>query len=289
MNTLIIVSGLSGSGKSIALGTLEDCGYYCIDNLPVQLIQSFARDLSNQGRPFEKTAISIDCRNLSGDQSLFGQALATLRQFGIGWRILFLTADTQTLLKRYSETRRRHPLSQLANLPLAEAIERERELLEPIITRADLIIDTSHTNIHQLRQQVRNRIGIQNEARLSLCFTSFGYKHGIPLDADFVFDARCLPNPHWEPRLRPLTGCDTQVKMYLEAQPETGRFLGQIQQFLAEWLPVFETQNRSYLTVAIGCTGGQHRSVYLAEKLAELFAGSDYGVMVRHRELPLRR
>lgn len=288
MSSLIIVSGLSGSGKSIALGTLEDCGYYCIDNLPVQLIQPFASDLSGQSRPFEKTAISIDCRNLSGDQKLFSQALATLHQFGIGWRILFLTADTETLLKRYSETRRRHPLSQLANLPLAEAIERERELLEPIVACADLVIDTSHTNIHQLRQQVRNRLGEQNNLRLSLCFTSFGFKHGIPLDADFVFDARCLPNPHWEPRLRPLTGRDPEVKRYLESQPETTRFMDQIQQFLTHWLPVFETQNRSYLTVAIGCTGGQHRSVYLVEKLGELFADSEYSVIIRHRELQLK-
>ncbi len=285
MSTLIIVSGLSGSGKSIALGTLEDCGYYCIDNLPVQLIQTFARDLSGQNRPFEKTAISIDCRNLSGDQDLFSQALTTLRRHGISWRILFLTADTQTLLKRYSETRRRHPLSQLANLSLAEAIERERELLEPVIARADLVLDTSHTNIHQLRQQVRNRLGDPNDLRLSLCFTSFGFKHGLPLDADFVFDARCLPNPHWEPDLRPLTGRDPAVKRYLESQAETARFTHQIQQFLANWLPVFESQNRSYLTVAIGCTGGQHRSVYLAEKLGELFADSEYAVMVRHREL----
>ncbi|MFN3919691.1 MAG: RNase adapter RapZ [Methylohalobius sp.] len=277
---LVIVSGLSGSGKSIALSTLEDCGYYCIDNLPVRLIEAFVRDANrNQG----KTAISIDCRNLAGDVNLFGEALNTLKQFAIPYRILYLIADPQTLINRYSETRRKHPLSHSTGLPLADAIERERKLLEPIAACADLIIDTTHTNIHQLRELVLKRLGEDNR-QLALCFTSFGFKHGLPLDADFVFDARCLPNPHWEPELRPFTGRDMQVAAYLQNLPETTQFLTQIETFLKTWLPRFSAQNRSYLTIAIGCTGGRHRSVYLAEKLGQVFSGL-YPVVVRHREL----
>lgn len=277
---LVIVSGLSGSGKSIALSTLEDCGYYCIDNLPVRLIEPFVRE---SGQDLGKTAISIDCRNLSGDVNLFGETLRILKQFSIPYRILFLIAASQTLLNRYSETRRKHPLSHATGLPLADAIERERRLLEPISAYADLIIDTTHTNIHQLRELVLVRLGEDNR-QLALCFTSFGFKHGIPLDADFVFDARCLPNPHWEPELRPLTGLDPPVADYLQNLPETGQFLTQIETFLKTWLPRFRAQNRSYLTVAIGCTGGRHRSVYLAEKLGQVFSGP-YPVVVRHREL----
>ena len=282
MSLLVIVSGLSGSGKSVALATLEDCGHYCIDNLPVQLLEPFAQDLCCN-HPFDRTAISIDCRNLGGNDDRFDEALKILAQFQIPYRILFLTADTQTLIRRYSETRRRHPLG---DRPLAEAIDQERRLLEPIAARADLIIDTSRTNIHQLRQEIRARLGETQNQHLSLCFTSFGFKHGLPLDADFVFDARCLPNPHWEPALRPLTGKDAEVAGYLERYPETGQFLDQIRGFLTAWLPRFEAQNRSYLTVAIGCTGGQHRSVYLAEKLGRTFRPSAYPVLVRHRDLP---
>ncbi|BCX81361.1 RNase adapter protein RapZ [Methylomarinovum caldicuralii] len=281
MNQIVIVSGLSGSGKSVALATLEDCGYYCIDNLPVRLLEPFARDLC-ENHPFDRTAISIDCRNLGGDDDLFDQALEILSQFQIPYRILFLTADTRTLIQRYSETRRRHPIG---DRPLADAIEQERRLLESIAARADLIIDTSRTNIHQLRQEIRQRLGGLDNRRLSLCFTSFGFKHGLPLDADFVFDARCLPNPHWEPRLRPLTGKDDGVADYLEKYPETQRFLDQIETFLRDWLPRFEAQNRSYLTVAIGCTGGQHRSVYLVERLKRAFSGGPYPILTRHREL----
>jgi UPF0042 nucleotide-binding protein len=275
---LIIVSGLSGSGKSIALSTLEDCGYYCVDNLPVRLIEAFVRD-GNQN--LGKTAISIDCRNLAGDVNLFEEALKTLKQFTIPYRILFLTAALDTLINRYRETRRKHPLSH-TGLLLAEAIERERKLLEPIAAQADLLIDTTHTNIHQLRELVVKRL-TEDHRQLALCFTSFGFKHGLPLDADFVFDARCLPNPHWEPELRPLTGRDPQVAAYLENLPETELFLSQVEAFLTTWLPQFGTQ-RGYLTIAIGCTGGRHRSVYLAEKLGQRFLGL-YSVVVRHREL----
>ncbi len=287
---LVFVSGLSGSGKSIALSTLEDCGYYCIDNLPVRLIETFIRDTCQKNpQLYDKTAISIDCRNLTGDVELFLQVLTMLRQFSIGCQILFLSADTNTLLKRYSETRRKHPLSHAsldsAGLPLADAIEEERKLLEPIATLADLHLDTTRTNIHQLREQVCQRLGQRNTFQLSLCFESFGFKYGLPLDADFVFDARCLSNPHWEPSLRNLTGRDPAVAAFLENLPETRQYLNTIQSLLETWIPQFLHQNRSYLTVAIGCTGGQHRSVYLAEKLGQRFSNSPYPVLVRHREL----
>lgn len=287
---LVIVSGLSGSGKSIALSTLEDCGYYCIDNLPVRLIETFVRDTCQKNpKPYEKTAISIDCRNLTGDVALFTQVLEVLKRFAIDCQILFLSADHQTLLKRYSETRRKHPLSHatLANtgLPLAEAIEQERQLLEPIANLAHWLIDTSRSNIHQLRELVRERLGEKIGHQVSICFESFGFKYGVPLDADFVFDARCLPNPHWEPNLRSLTGRDPAVRAFLEKIPETSRYLQAIQSFLETWIPQFQKQNRSYLTIAIGCTGGQHRSVFLAEQLGKSLQQSPYPVLVRHREL----
>ncbi len=285
MKRLIIVSGLSGSGKSIALGTLEDCGFYCIDNLPVNLIEPFARDLSNVACGFDKTAISIDCRNLSGDVTLFCQTLATLKQFSIPYQILFLSAETQILLRRYSETRRKHPLSHTTGLPPVEAIEQERQLLQDIAAQADLVIDTSRMNIHQLRELIRERLEEHEVQQLSICFTSFGYKHGIPLDADFVFDARCLPNPHWEPNLRPYTGRDQPVIEFLRNLPDSQAFLDSMLHFLETWLPNFHKQNRSYLTIAIGCTGGQHRSVYLADQLGQAFADSPYSILVRHREL----
>ncbi len=287
---LVFVSGLSGSGKSIALSTLEDCGYYCIDNLPVRLIETFIRDTCQKNpRLYEKTAISIDYRNLSSDAELFQHTLETLKQFSIDYQLLFLSADSNTLLKRYSETRRKHPLSHAtldgAGLPLADAIEEERKLLEPITVLADLLVDTSRLNIHQLRELVRERIGQRDVFQLSLCFESFGFKYGLPLDADFVFDARCLSNPHWEPSLRNLSGRDQPVADFLENLPETQKYLSSIQSFLDTWIPQFLNQNRSYLTIAIGCTGGQHRSVYLAEKLGQRFSDSPYPVLVRHREL----
>ncbi len=285
MKKLIIVSGLSGSGKSVALGTLEDCGFYCIDNLPVNLIEPFARDLSVTNGGFDKTAISIDCRNLSGKVDLFSQTVEILNQFHIPFHILFLNADSQSLLRRYSETRRKHPLSQTSGLPPAEAIEKERQLLASIADQADLVIDTSRLNIHQLRELIRVRVGESEGQQMSLCFTSFGFKNGVPLDADFVFDARCLPNPHWEPALRPLTGLDQKVIEYLKELPQTQDFLDSLLHFLETWLPDFQKQNRAYLTVAIGCTGGQHRSVYLAEQLGKAFGDSTYSILVRHREL----
>jgi UPF0042 nucleotide-binding protein len=281
---LIIVSGLSGSGKSIALETLEDCGYYCIDNLPVALMESFIRQAVIAGQPaFQKAAIGIDARNQTGSLEKFPSTLELAQRFGIECQILFLQAEPEALLKRFSETRRKHPLTDAAH-PLSEAIDLERKLLEPFASRADLLIDTTYTNVHQLRELVRARVGATPDHLMSLYFLSFGYKNGIPLDADFVFDARCLPNPHWEPALRPLTGRDPGVIDFLKANPEVQSYLDDVAGFLEIWVPKFAAENRSYLTVAIGCTGGQHRSVYLVEALAARFRAGAFDLLVRHRD-----
>ncbi len=282
---LVIVSGLSGSGKSIALETLEDCGFYCIDNLPVVLFESFIRKALIGGEPaLKKAAIGIDARNQSASLAQFPSTLELADQFGIECRILFLQAESGTLLKRFSETRRKHPLTDSAH-PLSEAIELERKLLEPVASRANLLIDTTYTNVHQLRELIRGRIGMKRDNLMSLYFLSFGHKNGIPLDADFVFDARCLPNPHWEPALRAKTGKDPEVIEFLERVEDVKSYLEDIVRLLERWIPRFEAENRSYLTVAIGCTGGQHRSVYLVEALANRFRSSNYDLLVRHRDL----
>lgn len=283
---LVIVSGLSGSGKSIALATLEDCGFYCIDNLPVALLEVFASQiaLTNPGI-YQKTAIAIDARNQSNNLAQFSDSLAAVKKLGLDCEILFLQADHDTLLKRYSETRRKHPLTD-ASHSLAEAIKLEQQLLQSVAKDADLVIDTSRTNVHQLRGLVRTRVGSKSQATLSLFFQSFGYKQGIPLDTDFVFDARCLPNPYWEVGLRELTGRDPAVAQFLEQSPEVNAYLADIIGLLERWVPLFEAENRSYLTIAIGCTGGQHRSVYLAEALNRHFQHSLYNILLRHRELP---
>ena len=282
---LIIVSGLSGSGKSIALETLEDAGYYCIDNLPIALFEPFIRQaVASEQRTFNKVAISIDARSRCESLEHFPLTLELASQLGIHCQILFLKADLQTLLKRFSETRRKHPLTDGSH-PLTEAIALENRLLEPIANRAHLLIDTTHTNIHQLRELIRARVDATLYHRMSLYCLSFGYKNGIPDDADFIFDARCLPNPHWEPALRPKTGCDPEVRGFLSALPEVGHYLDDIVGFLERWAPRFAAENRSYLTVAIGCTGGQHRSVYLVETLAERLRCDQYDLLLRHRDL----
>jgi len=282
---LVIVSGLSGSGKSVALHTLEDVGYYCIDNLPIGLLGDLGRHITEtRGKSTDRFAVGVDVRSGVDDLGNFPTVLNELEARGIRSEIVFLQADHDTLIKRFSETRRRHPLSG-PGVSLAEAIAREGELLAPILARADLTIDTTSTTVHQLRELIRVRLDRRSGHRLSLLFQSFGFKHGVPKDADFVFDVRCLPNPHWEPHLRPFTGKDPQVQQYLAAQPSVERMYEQIRAFIAEWLPAFERENRSYLTVAIGCTGGQHRSVYLAERLAEHFRQSSDSIVVRHREL----
>ncbi len=283
---MIVVSGLSGSGKSIALQTLEDVGYYCVDNLPITLLKSFAGEILRHGQPLSHTtAIGIDARNFLGELDRFPAIIEELRGSGLKVEIVFLQAADEVLLKRYSETRRKHPLS-LEDVPLLEAIRRERQLLACISAYADLIIDTSLTNVHELRRLLRQRLHEPTAGGISILFESFGFKKGTPADADFIFDVRCLPNPYWEPQLRSLTGLDEAVIGFLNRQPEVLRMLEDLRNFLLQWLPYFESGDRSYLTIAIGCTGGQHRSVFIAEVLASYFRQTRRSIMIRHRELP---
>ncbi|NOZ52659.1 MAG: RNase adapter RapZ [Gammaproteobacteria bacterium] len=282
---LVVISGVSGSGKSTALHVLEDLDYYCIDNLPVGLLPAFAEQVqSPPNETMSYTAVGIDARNLPAELHRFPYILEQLKNKGVVVEIIFIDTDDNILLKRFSETRRKHPLTE-QEIPLIEAIKKERELLDPIAARADLIIDTSLTNIYQLRDLVKQRISGSTSQSLSLLFESFGFKHGLPSDADYVFDIRCLPNPHWEASLRDLTGLDQPVIDFLDEQPAVTEMYDHIQQFMQTWIPRFESENRSYLTVAIGCTGGQHRSVYLAHELAETFKAIRDNVSVRHRDL----
>ena len=275
---LVIISGLSGSGKSIALNVLEDSAYYCVDNLPAQLLLQFVDVLRQSGH--ERVAVSIDVRSGSDLSELPGE-LEALRQKGVETHVLFLDAKTDTLVKRYSETRRRHPLAD-EQRTLPESIQHERDLLEDI-AGLGYHIDTSELRPNQLRNWVKDLLQL-GDTGLVLLFQSFAFKHGVPLDADFVFDVRCLPNPHYDPQLRPFTGKDAPVVAYLQADPDVSKMELDIRTLIATWLPCFVRDNRSYLTVAIGCTGGRHRSVYLVERLAAHFRGSR-AVLVRHREL----
>lgn len=282
---LIIISGLSGSGKSIALNTLEDLDYYCIDNMPIGMLSSLVEQLSKDwGKDHSHVAVGIDARNSHRDLVNFPALLKDLALSSLEVEIIYLEADDTTLLKRFSETRRKHPLTN-EDRSLSDAIKLERELLYPIASQAELHIDTTHTNIYQLREIVRNRVINEPNESMSLLFQSFGFKHGTPSDADFIFDLRCLPNPHWESSLRPLTGRDEKVIHYLEEQPWVNEMKQQIIHFLDIWIPRFEQENRNYMTICIGCTGGQHRSVYMVEAIAGYFTGNRSNVMIRHREL----
>jgi RNase adapter protein RapZ len=283
---LIIVSGLSGSGKTVALRTLEDEEFYCIDNLHMGLLLAFVEQLASPGlKLYDNAAVGIDARSGVGDLARFAQIVDDIESTGLDVEIIFLQADLETLISRFSETRRRHPLTR-EGLPLVEAIHLERSLLEPIASRADLTIDTSRTNVHQLRALIGERMRTSANSSLSLLFQSFGYKHGVPPDSDYVFDARCLPNPHWERELRDLTGRDAKVIEYLHRHGEAEELYVSIRTFLTRWIPRFEAENRSYLSVSVGCTGGRHRSVYLVERLASHFRESRYeNVSIRHREV----
>lgn len=282
---IVIISGLSGSGKTVALHTLEDENFYCVDNLPLGLLPDFVdRVLNRSLQPYENIAVGIDARSESHDLRKFSDIIRSLRQKPVTLDVIYLQAEHATLIKRFSDTRRKHPLSR-KGLPLFEAIEVERNLLTDVASEADLIIDTTYTNVHQLRELVLQQIIKKNSSSLSLLFQSFGFKHGTPPDSDFVFDVRCLPNPHWEPSLRPLTGLDTEVAQFLQQQNDVEEMMGQIREFLRFWIPKFEQQNRYYLTVSIGCTGGQHRSVYIAQQLCDDFSSELENVSIRHREL----
>ncbi|MGE8212904.1 MULTISPECIES: RNase adapter RapZ [unclassified Stenotrophomonas] len=265
---LVIVSGLSGSGKSVALKTFEDLDYYCSDNIPVNLLPEFVRSVLGQrdANGPRRIAVGIDVRGRN-DLSQLGQWRKIATDYGIDAHLLFFEADDDTLLARYADTRRRHPLSQLG-LSLPEAIAHERKLTAPLRNEADAVIDTTRLNVHQLRRRVITEFALAQQGKLSLLFESFAYKRGVPAEADFVFDARVLPNPHWDPELRSLTGRDREVREYLDAQPEVVRYVTQLQDLLDTWLPKLGSDTRSYVTIAFGCTGGKHRSVYLAERLA---------------------
>jgi len=282
---LVIVSGLSGSGKSVALKTFEDLDYYCSDNLPVNLLVEFVRSVlepRDENSP-QRLAVGIDVRGRNDLGKLAGWRKAAA-DYGIDARLLFFEADDDTLLARYADTRRRHPLSHLG-LSLPEAIARERELTAPLRREADAIIDTTRLNVHQLRRRVITEFAMSHQGKLSLLFESFAYKRGVPAEADFVFDARVLPNPHWDPDLRSLTGRDREVREYLDEQPEVQRYAAQLEDLLDTWLPKLGSETRSYVTVAFGCTGGKHRSVYLAERMARHARGQGWqDVATFHRE-----
>ncbi|MEO6171862.1 MAG: RNase adapter RapZ [Arenimonas sp.] len=282
---LTVVSGMSGSGKSIALRTLEDLDYYCVDNLPAELLPDFVKNLTSEYKQRSRLAVSIDARNHSSDLSRIGEWLAAVGALGFDHRLIYFDTTNEALIKRYSDTRRRHPLSH-EGLALSSAIAQERERLRPLRALADIIIDTSEMNVHQLRKAVLSELESDVKKQVSLLFESFAYKRGIPGDADFVFDARCLPNPHWDAALRPLSGRDPAVRDFLEQQTTVLEFVDQISVFLDTWLPRFESETRSYVTVAFGCTGGKHRSVYLAEKLTQHFRQNGReNVLTYHREL----
>lgn len=277
---LIIVTGMSGSGKSVVLRLLEDIGFYCVDNLPATLIPQLIDKLNPSQTSI---AISIDTRS-EGLETLPNH-LDDMRQRSIAVQMIFLESNQETLVKRFSETRRRHPLSK-GNMTLAESIQNERNLLAPLASLGHHI-DTSDLSPNTLRQWVRDLVTHDHHG-MTLLFTSFGFKHGVPLDADFVFDVRCLPNPHWDAKLRPLSGKDLAVQEFLSKETLVEQMYQDIQQFVNRWLPHFVKENRHYLTVAVGCTGGQHRSVYLVEKLAGQFQSDQQQVLIRHRELEIK-
>ncbi|MEZ8656051.1 RNase adapter RapZ [Vibrio splendidus] len=281
---LIVVSGQSGAGKSVALRVLEDLGYYCVDNLPVNLLSDFVESVREIN---QNVAVSIDIRNLPKEPQLVTETLEQLEAAtDIDVNVLFLDASKQTLLKRYSETRRIHPLSiGQEKLSLEQAIDLEKTLLTPLAEQASIVIDSSDCNLYELSEKVRFKVEGKEKQELIIVFQSFGFKYGLPNDADYVFDVRFLPNPHWEPALRPLTGLDAPIHSFLEKHSEVLELKQQIQGFVEQWLPMLEKNNRSYLTVAIGCTGGKHRSVYLTQKIGEYFEQLGHQVQIRHASL----
>lgn len=282
---LIIVSGLSGSGKSVALHILEDLGYYCVDNMPAALLKSVIEEVTSGGdESAQLLALGVDARNRQEDLESLPRLLEELEQQQIQTDLLFLQSSDDVLLQRYSESRRRHPLAEHGTA-LRAAIDKERELMSVIINAADLVIDTSRTSVYELADTIRERVDRRSTQSLSVLIESFGFKNGIPADADFVFDTRCLPNPYWTVELRGLTGRDKEVSDFLDAQDAFVRMYEDILGFLRRWIPEYDDVHRGYLTVAIGCTGGQHRSVYMTEKLAAALRDMHDPVLTRHNEL----
>ena len=282
---LVIVSGLSGSGKTVALHTLEDADYFCVDNLPVGLLPDLV-DKMTYSKPafYDLIAVAIDARSGVEDMDRFDHIIEQIKSRDILVEILFLTSDIKKLISRFNETRRKHPLSK-QGLPLDEVIELERKLLSNIYAGADIIIDTSTYNVHDLRQTIITRLLPDTGKDLSILVQSFGFKHGLPADTDYIFDVRCLPNPHWEDQLKELNGKDEPVIRYLEGFDDVISMIQSINDFLKTWIPCFEKENRSYLTISIGCTGGQHRSVYLVEKIAAELQRIQFNASVHHRDL----
>lgn len=279
---LVIISGQSGAGKSVALRVLEDLGYYTVDNLPIDLLDQFINSTKNSQ---QNVAVSIDIRNLPNNPQFVTQKLTELRKT-TDMTLFFLGATPSSLLKRYSETRRIHPLSLGKDkLSLDQAIEKEKLILEYVKEQADLVIDSSDQSLHDLSELVRTRILGRERQELVMVFESFGFKYGLPHDADYIFDVRFLPNPHWQPELRPFTGLDTPVKNFLQTQKPVIELQQDIQQFIQKWLPSLEQNNRSYLTIAIGCTGGKHRSVYITQQLGEYFKAQGKQVQIRHTSI----
>ena len=280
---LVVISGRSGSGKSSALHVLEDLGFYCIDNLPIGLLPALAEQ-AQADEKLTRVAVSIDVRNLSDTGAPINEVLTALPHDQYQLDVVYLDASENVLLQRFSATRRKHPLTN-TDVSLGEAIEREKELLDPIANMADLTLDTTHMSVHELRSLIRMRVADKKFGEMSIQFESFGFKHGIPIDADYVFDVRHLPNPYWDESLRKFTGLDTEVQLFLNSYDVVSEMRKSVSDFLNQWMDRFIEANRSYMTIAIGCTGGQHRSVYLSEQLATEFRMKYSNVQVRHREL----
>ncbi|MFT4518938.1 MAG: UPF0042 nucleotide-binding protein [Halioglobus sp.] len=281
---LIIISGRSGSGKSTALNQLEDEGFYCIDNLPISLLPALVEKTSREEyQLYQGTAVCIDARNAWMDLTNFREILESLPE-SVDTQILFLDAQELSLIQRFGETRRRHPLSS-ETVPLAEAIDKERDILEAIFSSASLVLDTSLMTIYELRDAIKQRLLGTTAGSMSILFQSFGFKRGLPADADLIYDVRMLPNPHWVKELRVKTGLDEEVRHFLAEQPMTDELYHDISHYLDSWLPRYREGNRSYMTIAVGCTGGQHRSVYLADRLYQHYRNEYPAVHVRHREL----
>lgn len=278
---LIIISGRSGAGKSVALHALEDIGYYCVDNLPFELLPQLADSLAkNQNL----AAVSVDIRNLPTSLASLEQILQQLSEQH-QLKIIFLDTDRGTLIRRYSDSRRPHPLSSEQNLSLELAIDAERDYLEPLFQQANIILDTTELSTHELAEKLRSFLRGQENKELKIIVESFGFKYGLPLDADYVFDVRFLPNPHWDPALRPMTGLEQPVMDFLARHTEVHNFIYQTRNFIETWLPMLEKNNRSYLTIAIGCTGGKHRSVYIAEQIGQYFRAKGKDVSIQHKSL----